>query len=85
MLNDASVSISDESEREKMRREIFEKSLFPFFFLPSHFLTLFWFFFDASCQEALAEIVHTKDGSRAVREFLAQGSAKVDQSRPVTQ
>ena len=30
-----------------------------------------------SCQEILAEMVHTKDGSRAVREFLAQGAAKV--------
>ncbi|KAI0045954.1 ARM repeat-containing protein [Auriscalpium vulgare] len=29
-----------------------------------------------SCQELLAEIVHTKEGSRVVREFLAQGSAK---------
>ncbi|KAG8693814.1 pumilio domain member 6, partial [Ceratobasidium sp. 394] len=29
-----------------------------------------------TCQELLAEIVHTKDGSRAVREFIARGSAK---------
>ncbi|KAF9451432.1 ARM repeat-containing protein [Macrolepiota fuliginosa MF-IS2] len=29
-----------------------------------------------SCQELLAEMVHTKDGSRVVREFLAQGTAK---------
>ncbi|KZV94457.1 ARM repeat-containing protein [Exidia glandulosa HHB12029] len=28
------------------------------------------------CQELLAEMVHTKDGSRAVREFLAEGTAK---------
>ncbi|KAF9527234.1 armadillo-type protein [Crepidotus variabilis] len=28
------------------------------------------------CQEVLAEMVHTKDGSRVVREFIAQGSAK---------
>ncbi|CAK5262026.1 unnamed protein product [Mycena citricolor] len=28
------------------------------------------------CQDVLAELVHTKDGSRAVREFLARGSAK---------
>ena len=34
------------------------------------------FFFD-SCQEVLAEMVHTKDGSRVVRELLAQGTAKV--------
>jgi len=33
-------------------------------------------FFD-SCQEVLAEMVHTKDGSRVVRELLAQGTAKV--------
>ncbi|KAJ8592557.1 ARM repeat-containing protein [Rhizopogon salebrosus TDB-379] len=42
-----------ESEREKLRREIFE-----------------------SCQDVLAEMVHTKDGSRVVREFIAYGSAK---------
>ncbi|KAF8801167.1 ARM repeat-containing protein [Phlegmacium glaucopus] len=29
-----------------------------------------------SCQEVLAEMVHTRDGSRVVREFLAQGTAK---------
>ncbi|KAJ8076907.1 Pumilio y domain member 6 [Marasmius tenuissimus] len=29
-----------------------------------------------SCQDILPEMVHTKDGSRAVREFLARGSAK---------
>ncbi|KAK0450376.1 armadillo-type protein [Desarmillaria tabescens] len=28
------------------------------------------------CQEVLAELVHTKDGSRVVREFLARGTAK---------
>lgn len=30
-----------------------------------------------SCQDVLAEMVHTKDGSRAVREFIARGTAKV--------
>jgi len=30
-----------------------------------------------SCQEILVEVVHTKDGSCAIRESLAQGSAKV--------
>lgn len=30
-----------------------------------------------SCQEQLAEMVHTRDGSRAVREFIARGNAKV--------
>ncbi|KAG6848615.1 hypothetical protein H0H93_015495 [Arthromyces matolae] len=29
-----------------------------------------------TCQEVLAEMVHTKDGSRVVREFLAYGTAK---------
>ncbi|KIY70047.1 ARM repeat-containing protein [Cylindrobasidium torrendii FP15055 ss-10] len=29
-----------------------------------------------TCQEVLAELVHTRDGSRVVREFLAQGTAK---------
>lgn len=29
-----------------------------------------------TCQDVLAEMVHTKDGSRAVREFIAQGTAK---------
>ncbi|KAJ3551893.1 hypothetical protein NM688_g4447 [Phlebia brevispora] len=29
-----------------------------------------------TCQEDLAEMVHTKDGSRVVREFIAQGTAK---------
>ena len=30
-----------------------------------------------SCKDLLAEMVHTKDGSRVVREFLARGTAKV--------
>lgn len=29
-----------------------------------------------ACQDVLAEMVHTKDGSRVVREFIARGSAK---------
>ncbi|KAH9923851.1 ARM repeat-containing protein [Fomitopsis serialis] len=29
-----------------------------------------------SCQDLIAEMVHTKDGSRAVREFIAHGTAK---------
>ncbi|KAI9457592.1 ARM repeat-containing protein [Lactarius psammicola] len=29
-----------------------------------------------SCKDLLAEMVHTRDGSRAVREFLARGTAK---------
>ncbi|KAH9475808.1 Pumilio homology domain family member 6 [Psilocybe cubensis] len=46
-------TVPDESEQEKLRREIFE-----------------------TCQDMLAEMVHTKDGSRVVRQFLAQGGAK---------
>lgn len=30
-----------------------------------------------SCQELIADMVHTKDGSRSIREFLAYGTAKV--------
>lgn len=30
-----------------------------------------------SCKDLLAEMVHTRDGSRVVREFLARGTAKV--------
>ncbi|KAL0577745.1 Pumilio y domain member 6 [Marasmius crinis-equi] len=43
----------EESEQEKLRKEIFE-----------------------SCQDIIPEMVHTKDGSRAVRELIARGSAK---------
>ncbi|KAJ7715530.1 NUC119 domain-containing protein [Mycena metata] len=32
--------------------------------------------FEVKCQDVLAELVHTKDGSRVVREFLARGNAK---------
>lgn len=32
-----------------------------------------------SCQDVLAEMVHTKDGSRSVRELIVRGTAKVDQ------
>ncbi|KAL9709456.1 Pumilio y domain member 6 [Leucoagaricus gongylophorus] len=46
-------TLSDPSDQEKLRREVFE-----------------------SCQELLAEMIHTKNGSRAVREFIAQGTAK---------
>ncbi|KIY50223.1 puf family RNA-binding protein [Fistulina hepatica ATCC 64428] len=35
----------------------------------------FWEIFE-TCQDVLAEMVHTKDGSRVVREFLARGTAK---------
>lgn len=35
------------------------------------------------CQEVIAEMVHTKDGSRVVREFLAQGTPKVHSVFPM--
>ncbi len=35
-----------------------------------------------SCQELLADMVHTRDGSRLVREFIVQGNAKVCISGP---
>ncbi|KAG7440558.1 ARM repeat-containing protein [Guyanagaster necrorhizus] len=47
------VNESEEGERDKQYREMFE-----------------------CCQEVLAELVHTKDGSRVVREFLARETAK---------
>ncbi|KAI0251069.1 ARM repeat-containing protein [Lactifluus subvellereus] len=47
------VRTSDDREREKTYRELFE-----------------------SCKDLLPEIVHTRDGSRVVREFLARGTAK---------
>jgi pumilio family protein 6 len=63
------------ADQEKLRREIFDRytSKMTLHFLVS-FLSL------GSCQEVLAEMVHTKDGSRVVREFLAQGTAKVSAS-----
>jgi hypothetical protein len=30
-----------------------------------------------SCKDLIAEMVHTRDGSRVAREFLARGTAKV--------
>jgi hypothetical protein len=59
-------------EEEARRREIFDRRerLQP---CRMHILI----FTNFSCQELLAEMVHTKDGSRSVREFIAQGSAKV--------
>jgi pumilio homology domain family member 6 len=60
---------ADEVEQEKLRREIYERYIFnngPF--IITDFL---------SCQDVLAEMVHTRDGSRVVREFIAHGTAKV--------
>jgi pumilio family protein 6 len=61
--------LEDETEREKSRREMFEKLKSPRYTIRSAND-------DRSCQDVLAEMVHTKDGSRVVREFIAQGSAK---------
>ena len=64
-------SIEEESEKDKLRREIFERSIIELICVVQHSNRY------ASCQDVLAEMVHTKDGSRAVREFTAQGTAKV--------
>jgi len=70
------INTSPEADQEKLRREIFDRynSFKNSMFISSHG------FLD-SCQEVLAEMVHTKDGSRVVREFLAQGTAKVSSCR----
>ena len=69
----------EEAERDKLRREIFETFVlfleFPRYFCGSERSL-------CSCQDVLAEMVHTKDGSRVVREFIAQGSAKVSRELP---
>lgn len=64
-------SIEEESEKDKLRREIFERLIVELICVVQHSNSC------ASCQDVLAEMVHTKDGSRAVREFIAQGTAKV--------
>lgn len=48
------------------------------FWLVMLYLTMAVLNSSCSCQELVAEMVHTKEGSRAVREFLAYGSAKVN-------
>lgn len=53
VLNDASASVSDEAEREKMRREIFERSVFPLFCifaLSSLIVWLFSFYLDVAAK-----------------------------------
>ncbi len=66
----------DVEEKDRRRREIFERyaSTIRLRVLHhgAHIVRVV-----KSCQELVAEMVHTKDGSRAVREFLAQGTAKV--------
>jgi hypothetical protein len=64
--------MDDEEEKEKARRTVFERCEH---FQKSRSLSLISHF--NSCQELVADMVHTKDGSRAVREFLAWGTAKV--------
>jgi hypothetical protein len=68
--------ISDVAEQDKKRHEIFERYAWNFEF-DMGFLPIT----RCSCQELVAEMVHTKDGSRAVREFVAQGTAKVGLDR----
>jgi pumilio homology domain family member 6 len=63
-------NLSDETESERLRREMFDR-------YEDGFRMKFCTNLDHSCQEVLAEMVHTRDGSRVVREFLAQGTAKV--------
>ena len=63
--------LDDEALQEKLRREIFEAYALSYISFPSRLNAV------CRCQEQLAEMVHTKDGSRIVREFIAQGSAKV--------
>jgi len=64
-------SIEDESEKDKLRRDIFERLIAELIRVVQYSDSY------SSCQDVLAEMVHTKDGSRAVREFIAQGTAKV--------
>ncbi|KAH9031960.1 ARM repeat-containing protein [Lactarius hengduanensis] len=61
--------ITNDGEREKMYSGIYERLITPS--SPIHSLTIL-----RSCKDSLAEMVHTRDGSRVVREFLAQGTAK---------
>ncbi|KAG8221634.1 armadillo-type protein [Butyriboletus roseoflavus] len=63
-------SIEEESEQEKLRKEIFERFVIELMCVVQYSNSY------ASCQDVLAEMVHTKDGSRAVREFIAHGTAK---------
>jgi pumilio family protein 6 len=60
----------DETEGGKLRREMFDR-------YEEYFVLKFCVNLEHSCQDDLAEMVHTRDGSRVVREFLAQGTAKV--------
>lgn len=70
---DALEMIQDEAERDKGRREIFEMYVVSFLSLTRDGAKMALH----RCQDVVAELVHTKDGSRVVREFLARGSAKV--------
>jgi len=65
--------LENEAEREKLWREIFE--MYDLRCLSTQTRPLVTYLF--RCQDVLAEMVHTKDGSRLVREFIVRGSAKV--------
>lgn len=74
-----SSSCARPTRKKKAKRpgERCSKSASGLFRLRSHLNTLTKApFARYSCQELLAEMVHTKDGSLCVREFLAWGSAK---------
>lgn len=63
--------LEDEAKRETLWREIFEA--YGIWYLSGTWILTY----SLSCQDVLAEMVHTKNGSRIVREFIARGSAKV--------
>jgi hypothetical protein len=60
------------AEGEKLWREMFEwQAVLSLFDIATAEID------PRSCQDVLAEMVHTRDGSRVVREFIARGTAKV--------
>lgn len=63
--------LENEVEREKLWREIFEA------YDLRHLSRTRLLTYALRCQDVLAEMVHTRDGSRLVREFIVRGSAKV--------
>lgn len=65
------IELENEAEREKSWKEIFEAYGF------RHPLWAWPLTYTFRCQDVLAEMVHTRDGSRLVREFIVRGSAKV--------
>ncbi|KAJ7773430.1 armadillo-type protein [Mycena metata] len=69
-MKEALTSIFNNSDKGAVTHAVVHRALWEY--IP--FLQLM--FFSDRCQDVLAELVHTKDGSRVVREFLARGSAK---------